>query len=471
MPRPPSDHRTLALLVRAAVAVGLLVVAGAIFFVLFQTRPQVEQIDPTAARPTVIVLPAQRVEVQRQWVGYGTAEALDSADVPARVTATVARIADGVQPGQQVTAGQPLVYLDEEDFVRQVEIAQQRIAELDAALEQLQVEQRRLSESLSLEDTDVALAQTEYDRQVNLRQRNVTNIQDVDTAQRTLINAKRSRLQTQQAMDLIGPRRNSLQAQRASQMAQVNLAELNRQRTTILSPIDGVIQALNVEVGENLVAGQQEPLARVVAVDHIEVPLALPAAARDQVQIGDRVVLTPTGPLADRLPFPGWTSRVVRIAPEADSATRTFTVFAELQQSGDEVRLPAPGMFLKGTVYVDTREPRFLVPRAALRGGRIQIADDGVLVSRPTEPLFNLAGDYPQLGMNNDQWSVLDDDALTEGQFVIANRATQLPDGTAVQMRLPDGTPIEAQDASPVAPGSDDPTHGEQLLPGAGAGP
>ncbi|MEL7088199.1 MAG: efflux RND transporter periplasmic adaptor subunit, partial [Planctomycetota bacterium] len=348
----------LALVTRLGVAVLMLAAAGLVYFALVLTKPEVQVTDPEANRPTVVVFRAQPVPVQRQFRGYGTADALDSADVPARVTATVESIPPDILAGRPVSQGQLLVQLDASDFTRQLEIARERIAEIDAALAQLGVEEKLMRERLALEDSNVAISQTEYDRQLRFQERNVATQQDVDAAERNLINAKRNRLQMQEGSELIGPRRRSLQAQKASQQSQVNLAEVNQQRATITSPIDGVLQSIDVEVGENLQAGQS--VARVVSLDHIEVPIQLPAAARGLVAVGDAVELRPTNPSptstsASAADAPtAWITTLTRVAPEQNAGTRTFTVFAEPGYDPVAGRatgpLPSPGVFLEATV-------------------------------------------------------------------------------------------------------------------------
>lgn len=465
---PAPTNRLLALATRIGVAVLLLAVAGGIYFALYSSRPQVEVTDPQANRPKVTVFAARRAPVQRQWPGYGSADALDTADVPARVTATVEDIPKIVLPGARVTVGQTLVQLDRSDFQRQVEIAQQSIAELDAMLAQLDVEEQRLTERLALEESDVGIAQTEYDRQLRFQQRDVATQQDVDAAQRTLITAQRGRLQSREALDLIGPRRLSLAAKKSSQQSQVNLAEVNEQRTTVVSPIDGVIQSLDVEIGENLQAGAR--VARVVSLARIEVPISLPASARSTVAVGDKVVLRPTGPLptivgqANTL---GWTTTIARIAPEQDADTRTLTVFAELVQDPKKPSLlPAPGMFLAASVSVSDVEERFIVPRQAIRAGRIQVVSDGVLVSRAADVAFNVTGKQPAFGLVEDQWAVLNDGVLEPGDLVVANAATQLPDGTAVETNPTNESNVEELGGNDGTTAAD----GQRPIPGAGVG-
>ena len=415
------------LLRRAVVVVLLLAAAVAVAGLLRATRPQVASRPPESVRPVVETFAAQRVAVARQWNGRGTARALRSADVPARVTAVVEERFAGVRAGATVTQGQPLVRLDDEDFVRRAEVARQRIGELDAALAQLDVEQSRLHEQTALDDSDVGMARTEFDRQSRLNDRGVTTEQDVDAARRILIAAQRSQLSTRQAADLVGPRRRQLEAQKEGQLAQEQLAELDRERTVITSPLAGVVQMLDVEVGENVTVGQR--VARVVALDRVEVPIALPAAAAGSVAVGDAVTLrsAAVGPLR-----PAWTSTIVRVAPEQDTTTRTLTVFVEIAQTPGGPPPPPPGVFLNASVQTADVQPRWLVPRRALREQRLQVVTDGKLASRAARVDYTLSGPRPELGVADDQWAVIDDGALQAGDRVLIDAANRLPDGSEV---------------------------------------
>jgi len=446
----------LAVLLRRLVVVAvLLAAAGAVAGLLYASRPRVASRPPESVRPVVQTFAAQRAAVARQWTGRGTARALHSADVPARVTAVVVGPEPPVRPGDAVTIGQPLVLLDQEDFLRGAEVARQRIREIDASLAQLNVEQKRLNEQTALDDGDVAMARTEFDRQTRLNDRGVTTGQDVDAARRILIAAQRSQLATRQATDLIGPRRRQLEAQKAGQLAQEQLAELDRQRTSITSPLAGVVQAIDVEVGESVAPGQR--VARVVALDRVEVPVALPAAAAGSVAVGDAVTLRSAGATSLSPVRPRWTSAVVRVAPEQDAATRTLTVYAEVTRGADGTPPPPPGVFLDARVQTHDREPRWVVPRRALREGRLQVVQGGRLASRAAEVDYFLSGPRPELGVPDDQWAVIDD-VLQPGDRVLIDAANRLPDGTeVVDAVAADGLPA----GPPLPPANDGATRVE----------
>ena len=448
-PGNPQSPGALAWAFRVAVVLVLLAVGVGGVFYLYHTAPRPQVVDPLQNALAVPVFEARRVPVARQWRGYGTAAPVNSADIPARVSATVEAIADAAEPGTRVDAGQPLVWLDDSDFVQQVVIAEQRLAEVDAALAQLDTEAASLAERMELEEEDVDLAQAELDRLRELERGGVANQQDLDDGRRALNAARRSRLATREVLDSLPARRQSLQAQRASLEASIEIARLNQRRCTIESPLAGVVQSVDVEVGESLAAGQR--VARVVAPTPVEVPLKVPAAARSTLNVGDPVTLRPTAGDAEM----SWSTAVTRIAPEEDATTRTVTVYAVLTATpgsdapGDAgpgtnaPAPPAPGTFLEATVASGRQVERFIVPRRAIRGGRVQAVRDGVAVSVPIETDYVLAQRFPELGLPDDQWAVVEDDGtgLAPGDAVIVNAGSLIPDGQRVDPVLPESEP------------------------------
>ncbi len=432
-PDAPGAPGALAWAFRAVVVLVLVAVGVGGFVYLVETAPHPGVVDPKEAALAVPVFEVRPVEVARQWRGYGTAEPVDSADVPARVSATVERIADDADPGARVDSGQPLVWLDDSDFVQQVTIAEQRLAEIDAALDQLDTEEASLKQRLELEEEDVSLAQAELDRLETLENRGVANQQDLDDGRRMINTAKRSRLATREALDSTGPRRRSLLAQQASLRASIEIARLNQQRCTITSPLGGVLQSVDVEVGEALAAGQR--VARVVAPSPVEVPIRLPASAQSTVNVGDPVTLRATAGGTGGGGGPTWTTTVARIAPEEDPQTRTIIVYAVVADEPDRPA-PTPGAFLEATIASGDAADRLAVPRRAKRGGRVQVIRDGVAQSVEVDTDYDVGRTFPQTGLPDDQWSVLTG-GLNPGDLVVVNAGSLIADGQRVDPRLP----------------------------------
>jgi len=444
-----TTNKVLSSVVRAVVGIGILATAVTVAVILVKTKPVPARSGELEGRTRVIVMSARPVHVQRQWSGYGTAEAMNKADVPARVTAAVRELPARILAGNRLEAGDLIVQLDDSDFLRQEEIAFQRIADADAQLGRLDIETKSWQRRVELAGEQVTLAQAEFDRVQGARERGGAKPLEVDHARRSLVTAIGDEVSTREALDEIPGRRASIEAQREVQRAQRRLARQNVDRCRITSPLDGILQEVDIEIGENLTTGQR--VARVVDVSRIEVGLRLPASARRSVRLGDEVTLSSTGAESSR-----WAARVARIAPEDDPGSRTMTLYVEVDQASTEAVPLAPGQFVAGFVETAFRAPRWVVPRRALDGDRILIVRDGTIVRESIDVAFQLEGRLPVLEMPDEQWVVLQD-ALHEGDLVVVNGSRALPDGLAV-VPIIDSEESRRARAKPAGPGeaSDD---------------
>jgi len=447
--KSPIPARWIARGTRTAVGLAALLIAVAITGVLVRTAPTTEPSNDAAALMKVPVIPMRQIPIARQWRGYGVVEPVEKADIPARVSAVVVRIPDDIDVGKRVTRGQLIAELDPEDFERQAEIARQNLADLSARLEQLDVQEQRIEQRITLETDAVRIARDEFDRVESLFERNVATQQDRDRAQRTLIDTERSLSATMEQSESLGPQRAGLRAQIAALEGSLKLAELNLARTRILSPIDGILVAVDVEAGENLAPGQR--VARVVGLSRVEVALNVPASARADLAVGDPVVLQSTTQ-QNRV----WQAAVSRVIPVDDSVARTAGFYAEVTQPDAEARFGAaegadlltPGSFVTGMVSSDRLTPRWMVPRRAIRDGRVMLVKDGVVVSCEVDPDFSYEGTLSQSPVGDTQWVVLERDSypFAEGDLVVVNVALPLSDGAVVEPFVP-GEPGQAAPA------------------------
>ena len=124
--RGMAEKRNLivAITTRIVVSVVILTASVGIFIGLWMTRPEPQRRTEEQPLRRVVVMQTELVEVRRQFEGFGTAEAMNTADIPARVTATVVVLPDDILPGARVEQGQIIAMLDPTDFERQVDIAE-----------------------------------------------------------------------------------------------------------------------------------------------------------------------------------------------------------------------------------------------------------------------------------------------------------------------------------------------------------
>ena len=438
----PKPNKKLAFIVRTVIGCALLLFALGITLYLVKTKPQISKSTLETQPIRVQVIRVEPVDVARQWRGYGTTQAKDSADVPARVSATVVEIPESVEEGKVVKAGQAIARLDPTDFRLTLQAAEKRIAEAKAQIEQIDVEKKRLLERRKIEEKDVALARADYERQAKRLNSGSAAQTDVDRTQRALLTAERALLSTNQQIDAIAPRLSGLEALQGVAQADLDTAKTNLKRTIIISPIDGVIESLDVEVGENLTPGAR--VARIVDPRVIELPLKLPASARSYITKGNTVTITTRSHPDD---CPPWQAEVTRLGA-TDGPTRTFSAFAEIDQShvplrnfaeGDGPYKLSAGAF--ALARLDTAEPekRIVLPTRAIQEGRVRVIRNGEVVGVPVEVAFDVERTFETFGVPDTQWVVLKN-PLPEGDLVVLSAS----------MTILDGQPVEPVIANPI---------------------
>jgi len=443
MPAKSSSRNVmLSVLFRIGVCAALLIAAVSTFIVLESMRPEPEASDTGAAVARVQVIEAAPVEVLRQWEGYGTAMAMDSANIPARVTATVVEKATDMRVGRRVKRGEIIARLDESDFARQVEIADQSLKDLDAQLARLIVEEASWVRRAELTTADVKLAAAEYERIKGAYEKDAAKEREVDQARRALNAAVMLEVAAKEQLDTIPSRRAALLANKASQEASRNLALQNLERCRIVSPIDGVLQDVDIEIGENVMVGQR--IARVVNLDAIEVPLLLPSSSRQFIAVGDDVRLVASGAAAQV-----WDAHVSRISPEDDSGTRTMRVFAELRQNPATGNALSPGQFVQGKVVSRQAVTRWVVPRRSLNSERLKIIDQSRINSVPIEVDFYLEQAFPQFGLPDEQWVALAEPLPVGTQVVVDGSRTLAIGSPALAVVASESTTVATPATAP----------------------
>lgn len=132
---------------------------------------------------------------------------------------------------------------------------------------------------------------------------------------------------------------------------------------TLVADTDGVVTALDAEVGQVVAAGT--PVARIARSGDIEVRVSIP---EDQVAALRQVTTVTVRTWAN--PAQALEGRIREVAPAADPATRTFTAKIALPKPGDAVRL---GM--SATVaFAAPTAPAIRLPLTALYNDKDQTA-------------------------------------------------------------------------------------------------
>lgn len=280
---------------------------------------------PEAPRPTApaaavqVVKPLERLE-HAAAAASGQIRSLREATLSAKVSGTIARLR--VEVGDRVQAGQPLVDLEDETAAANVALTR---AAMDAAR------------------SDLRLAESELQRQQQLREGNAAPQAQLDRAQAT---------------------HDSAAARVASAQASLAIAQRSLADHHLRAPFDGVVTARRKQAGESVSAMPPTELVSLVDLAHLEVRLDVPEAAVDALRSGMSVTgtVSPSG-----LPFE---AKVKAIGAAVDPKNRTVEVLLAIAPARGGVQ---PGLRPGALVNVQLASAAALagpfVPATAVQSG------------------------------------------------------------------------------------------------------
>jgi HlyD family secretion protein len=306
----------------AAAVIGLIIVA----VVACQMRPKPEK-DPYRFGEV------ERGAITRSVSASGSLQALVTVDVGSQISGLVRDVrADFNDP---VRAGQVLAVIDPQTFQSRVAQAQADVQAGVAGLRQAEAQ--------------LANAQADYNRKKTLVDQGVYAPAVLDQSQAAFRNAQAS---------VTAARARIAQANASLRSQRVDLG-----RTTIVSPINGIVVDRKVEPGQTVAASFQAPVLFTIAQDlsKVEVKISVDEADVGQVREGQTVRFT-----VDAFPddnFDGVVTQV-RKQPTTEQNVVAYTVIAEADNPQGKL---LPGMTANADIIIERKADVLKVPAAALR--------------------------------------------------------------------------------------------------------
>jgi len=342
MPEPPfgQERGVFTGMKRKTLALLALVVAATITVGAFYTRRG----DDAPAFTTEAV---SRGDIVNVVSSTGTVQAVTTVEVGSQVSGTIESL--GADFNSIVKKGQLLAKLDQSTYISAVEQAKASLVNAEAEVERLQVAKTAADAALS--------------RARDLASRQLIPTADLQTAETSSASAK---------AQVAGAEAKVVQARAAVKTAQVNL-----DKTTILSPIDGVVIARNVDVGQTVAASFSAPTLFLIAADlsDMQVNASIDESDVGQIRNGEPVTFR-----VDAYPndtFKGTVSQV-RLDP---ATVQNVVTYAAIINAPNEALKLKPGMTANVTIEVARRDDVLRVPTAALN--RV-IRDASEYISEPS---------------------------------------------------------------------------------------
>jgi len=289
-------------------------------------------------------------------------------------------VAVGVDIGSYVRRGQMLVRLDESELKLHVDQAAAQVEQAKAAVRQAE-EKIGLRSGQAFDPNrvaEVAAAKVTYDLAERELKRAEKLIESGDVS-RSFYDAQRARrdqLREQYEVALAQARQNYAgvdvaRTNVANAQSQLALAKKNLSYAVIPAPIDGFVIERTADLGEYV--SPQQKVVTIVRTNPLRIRIDIPEQAIPEVRVGQSVSIATSA-----WPDKNFAGRVARIAPNVSATSRTMTVEAEIDNSGNSLK---PGQFATVRILQERAEPAVLIPARALLNqagvNRVYVIKDG----------------------------------------------------------------------------------------------
>jgi len=385
---------------------------------------QAERQEPSKPVRTVEVQQVQLVPVAE---GYGAVTPAQVWSAVAEVSGRIVELHPRLRDGEIIAAGSLLLRIDPVDY-------ELSLAQAEASLAELDVQESNAKATLAIEQRNLSIAEREHERISKLALKGTASQSNLDDAERALLSSRNAVQNIRNSLALLPTQRKVLEAKRSQ-------AARDLQNTRISAPFDMRVAGMKIETDQFVSKGQT--LLAGDSVDRVEILAQFPLDALRRLFIGrsdiqadgalmggnlpDIVQLQPLVRLDMGTTQAEWEARFVRFSDNVDAETRTMGVVVAVDKPFEKVvpgvRPPlSKGMFVQVLLRGPAQPDRLVIPRAAVRDGKVYLVDgDQRLRRQPVEVLFSQA-----------DLSVLDS-GLAAGQQIVVSDLVPAVEGMRLE--------------------------------------
>ncbi|OPY58466.1 MAG: Macrolide export protein MacA [Pelotomaculum sp. PtaU1.Bin035] len=301
----------------------------------------------------------------------GTVEPVSTISVSFKNSEIIKKIY--VKVGDHVTAGQLLADQDSANLEAEVN---QASASLKGAVSKLTLLQNgSREEDIEQAKTNVTIAQSNYDlakanleRYQKLYQEGAISQADLDKTNTDYINSEGKLRQAQESLKSLqsGSRAEDIAAAAAqveSNKAQLQISQNDLTGVRMVSPIDGIVSAINGAEGQRSTANNNNTSGGgliVIISEDLQVKAQVNEADIGRTEVGQAVEFT-----VNSFPSKTFTGKVSAISPQANTVSNVQLYDVIIQLDKDQGGLKA-GMPANVNIIVNRRENVLTIPKGAV---------------------------------------------------------------------------------------------------------
>jgi HlyD family secretion protein len=336
------------------IGVAVVVVLGTVIGVIAATRGGTK-IDPSK------VARVDKGDLAKSVVATGKVEPITKVEIKSKASGIVKKLY--VDAGDRVKKGQVLAELDREEISAQVAQARASMEASQASLTGSQADFERAK--VDAEGPDVPTLKRAYERAQGMAKEGVVSASALDDAQRNYVLAVNKQNVAKAQLQVLSAKIGQARAQVARDNANLQQLEEQLSYTTVVSPIDGIILARGVEVGDAvssiLVLGSSATLIMTEG-DTSEVYVK---GKVDESDIGKVYLGQPARIKVESFKDKTFNGKVTKISPmgvEKDNVT-TFEVRVSINNPGGELKA---AMTANAEIILEEHKNVLQIPEGAI---------------------------------------------------------------------------------------------------------
>lgn len=359
------------------------VIIGIIIFALLKSGQQTPQESDSSARArkvrTTLIQAHDFIPIAR---GFGEVQPAQVWKAVAQVSGRVEYTHERLKDGEIIRQGEVLVKVDPVDY-------QLNLAQAEAQLAELEVQQQNSTALLEIEQRNLSLAQKEYERLQKLVKKGSISQSDADSAERSLLNSRTAVQNLKNNLALFPSNRNLLKVK-------ISQAQRDLDNTQIIAPFNLRVTGLNIETnqyvskGEHMFSGDATDRVEItaqIAMSSLKNLFANGQTRELDLQSFSTDINQITGfkpaislDLGNEKPAQ-WDAHFVRFSDSVDSKTRAMGIVVAVDDPLKQVipgqRPPlSKGMLVEVSIAGHVQPNSIVIPRSALRNGKAYIVDE-----------------------------------------------------------------------------------------------
>ncbi|MBI79738.1 MAG: efflux RND transporter periplasmic adaptor subunit [Pseudomonadota bacterium] len=320
----------------------ILAISSFIAVIIIMTKPSLapSQIEPFV--PIIRVIESNPMPVRLKVNTQGTIQPRTETMLVPEVSGNVVWISDNLVAGGFFQENEPLLEIDDRDYIDAVEMAKANVYRAEAENEYAKFELERLEELINRE----LISLSELERGVRAAR----------VSEASLNNA----------------------------ILSLERSERDLERTKILAPFSGLVKNKQIDLGQFITRGV--PIANIYSDDYVEVnlPIAdqqlaylnLPITQRGELLDGDAPNVTLFSNYGGKKYE--WIGKLVRTEAEIDIRSRMVQTVARIYNnySNNDYLAPPIGLFVQAEIEGLLVDNIVTIPRSALRGENLVLVVD-----------------------------------------------------------------------------------------------